>query len=191
MYLMRIGAAGSEKPVVRIDDTHYVDVSDVVPDFNEAFFGGDGIRGPSAVVRRAGDGRTADRIRRGTHRRPHRPAPPDPVHRPELQRPCGRDRGGGAGRADPVHQVAEHAHRPLRRRPHPARLDETRLGGRAGHRDRPPNQLPRLRRRSARARSPGSPWSTTSASGPSRSSAAGNGPRASPPRPSTRPARGW
>jgi len=51
MYLMRIGPAGSEKPVVRIDDTHYVDVSDVVPDFNEAFFGSDGIRGLSDVVR--------------------------------------------------------------------------------------------------------------------------------------------
>jgi 2-keto-4-pentenoate hydratase/2-oxohepta-3-ene-1,7-dioic acid hydratase in catechol pathway len=50
MYLMRIGPAGSEKPVVRIDDTHYVDVSDVVGDFNEAFFGGDGIAGLSSVV---------------------------------------------------------------------------------------------------------------------------------------------
>jgi len=38
MYLMRIGAAGSEKPVVRISDNDYVDVSDVVADFNEAFF---------------------------------------------------------------------------------------------------------------------------------------------------------
>ncbi|AFR28743.1 fumarylacetoacetate hydrolase family protein [Arthrobacter sp. Rue61a] len=43
MYLMRIGQPGSEKPVVRIDDTHYVDVSDVVADFNEAFFGSGGI----------------------------------------------------------------------------------------------------------------------------------------------------
>jgi len=50
MYLMRIGPAGSEKPVVRIDDTHYVDVSDVVGDFNEAFFGGNGIAGLSSVV---------------------------------------------------------------------------------------------------------------------------------------------
>jgi len=50
MYLMRIGPAGSEKPVVRIDDTHYVDVSDVVGDFNEAFFGSDGIAGLSSVV---------------------------------------------------------------------------------------------------------------------------------------------
>lgn len=38
MYLMRIGRPGSEKPVVRLDDENYVDVSDVVPDFNEAFF---------------------------------------------------------------------------------------------------------------------------------------------------------
>ena len=50
MYLMRIGPAGSEKPVVRIDDTHYVDVSDVAGDFDEAFFGGDGIAGLSTVV---------------------------------------------------------------------------------------------------------------------------------------------
>lgn len=43
MYLMRIGAAGSEKPVARISDTHYVDLSDVVKDFNEEFFGTGGI----------------------------------------------------------------------------------------------------------------------------------------------------
>lgn len=39
MYLMRIGSPGAEKPVVRIDERSYVDVSDVVTDFNEAFFG--------------------------------------------------------------------------------------------------------------------------------------------------------
>ena len=50
MYLMRIGPTGSEWPVVRIDDTHYVDVSDVVSDFDEAFFGGDGITGLSGIV---------------------------------------------------------------------------------------------------------------------------------------------
>ncbi|MFI5896346.1 fumarylacetoacetate hydrolase family protein [Actinoplanes sp. NPDC051513] len=43
MYLMRVGAPGAEKPVVRVDDTHYVDVSDLVHDFDEAFFGGDGL----------------------------------------------------------------------------------------------------------------------------------------------------
>jgi 2,4-didehydro-3-deoxy-L-rhamnonate hydrolase len=43
MYLMRIGPAGSERPVVRVDDTRYVDVTDVVDDFDEAFFGNDGL----------------------------------------------------------------------------------------------------------------------------------------------------
>ena len=50
MYLMRIGPTGSERPVVRIDDNHYVDVSDVVSDFDETFFGSDGITGLSGVV---------------------------------------------------------------------------------------------------------------------------------------------
>ncbi|MGN9813378.1 fumarylacetoacetate hydrolase family protein [Micromonospora sp. BQ11] len=39
---MRIGAAGAEKPAVRVDDTHYVDVSDLVDDFNETFFAAGG-----------------------------------------------------------------------------------------------------------------------------------------------------
>ncbi len=39
MYLMRIGAVGEESPAVRVDDEHYVDVSDVLHDFDEAFFG--------------------------------------------------------------------------------------------------------------------------------------------------------
>ncbi len=43
MYLMRIGPAGSEKPVVRLDDDSYVDVSSVVHDFDEGFFGGGGL----------------------------------------------------------------------------------------------------------------------------------------------------
>jgi 2,4-diketo-3-deoxy-L-fuconate hydrolase len=43
MHLMRLGAAGAEKPVVRVDNERYVDVSDAVPDFNEAFFRSGGI----------------------------------------------------------------------------------------------------------------------------------------------------
>jgi 2,4-didehydro-3-deoxy-L-rhamnonate hydrolase len=43
MYLMRIGALGAEKPVARVDDQTYVDLSDVVADFDEAFFGGGGL----------------------------------------------------------------------------------------------------------------------------------------------------
>jgi 2,4-diketo-3-deoxy-L-fuconate hydrolase len=43
MRLMRIGPAGSERPVVRIDDETYVDVSDVVSDFDERFFADQGL----------------------------------------------------------------------------------------------------------------------------------------------------
>lgn len=42
MRLMRIGARGAERPVVRVDDDHYVDVSDLVDDFGEAFFAAGG-----------------------------------------------------------------------------------------------------------------------------------------------------
>ena len=38
MFLMRIGPPGAERPVVRLDDTSYVDVSDQVHDFDESFF---------------------------------------------------------------------------------------------------------------------------------------------------------
>ena len=38
MQLMRIGEAGREKPVVRVDDSVYVDVSDFTKDFDGAFF---------------------------------------------------------------------------------------------------------------------------------------------------------
>ncbi|MEU6789051.1 fumarylacetoacetate hydrolase family protein [Nonomuraea angiospora] len=43
MYLMRIGAPGAEKPVVRVDESHYIDVSDVTPDFDERFFAAGGV----------------------------------------------------------------------------------------------------------------------------------------------------
>jgi 2-keto-4-pentenoate hydratase/2-oxohepta-3-ene-1,7-dioic acid hydratase in catechol pathway len=51
MYLMRLGPVGSERPVVRMDDSHYVDVSDVVDDFDEAFFGSNGLTSLAEVVR--------------------------------------------------------------------------------------------------------------------------------------------
>ncbi|MBE4740810.1 fumarylacetoacetate hydrolase family protein [Streptomyces caniscabiei] len=50
MYLMRIGAPGAEKPVARIDDETYVDLSDVVTDFDETFFGDGGIDRVRPVV---------------------------------------------------------------------------------------------------------------------------------------------
>ncbi len=60
MQLMRLGAVGAERPVVRLDDTHYVDVSDVVTDFDEAFFGRGGIdRLRPVVAERAAAGAVA------------------------------------------------------------------------------------------------------------------------------------
>jgi len=50
VYLMRIGAAGAEKPVVRVDDRTYVDLTDVVDDFDEAFFGGGGLARIAPIV---------------------------------------------------------------------------------------------------------------------------------------------
>jgi 2-keto-4-pentenoate hydratase/2-oxohepta-3-ene-1,7-dioic acid hydratase in catechol pathway len=57
VYLMRIGAPGAEKPVARVDDGTYVDLSDVVRDFDEAFFGDGGIdRIRPVVAERAAGG---------------------------------------------------------------------------------------------------------------------------------------
>ncbi|MCH6472541.1 fumarylacetoacetate hydrolase family protein [Sinomonas terrae] len=50
MKLMRIGAVGSEKPVVRVDEENYVDVSDIVEDFDEKFFGSEGLARIRPVV---------------------------------------------------------------------------------------------------------------------------------------------
>ncbi|MER6325303.1 fumarylacetoacetate hydrolase family protein [Streptomyces coelicoflavus] len=60
MFLMRIGAPGVEKPVVRISDETYVDVSDTVADFDEAFFGSGGLdRIRSLVTERAAVGQVS------------------------------------------------------------------------------------------------------------------------------------
>jgi 2-keto-4-pentenoate hydratase/2-oxohepta-3-ene-1,7-dioic acid hydratase in catechol pathway len=56
VYLMRIGAIGAERPIVRIDDETYVDVSDLVADFDEVFFA-DGVDRLRPVV--------AERVSRG------------------------------------------------------------------------------------------------------------------------------
>jgi 2-keto-4-pentenoate hydratase/2-oxohepta-3-ene-1,7-dioic acid hydratase in catechol pathway len=57
---MRIGAPGAEKPVARIDDRTYVDLSDVVTDFDEQFFGSGGIdRVRPVVAERAAAGQVA------------------------------------------------------------------------------------------------------------------------------------
>jgi 2,4-diketo-3-deoxy-L-fuconate hydrolase len=60
MHLMRIGAPGAEKPIVRVNGDSYVDLSDIVGDFDEDFFRQNGLdRIRSIVVERAASGRTA------------------------------------------------------------------------------------------------------------------------------------
>jgi 2,4-diketo-3-deoxy-L-fuconate hydrolase len=75
VLLMRIGAPGAEKPVVRVDDTSYVDVSDLVHDFDERFFGGGGparLAEPVAERIREGDVRPFGDARIGAPiARPH------------------------------------------------------------------------------------------------------------------------
>jgi 2,4-didehydro-3-deoxy-L-rhamnonate hydrolase len=57
MYLMRIGDPGAEKPVARVDGDRYVDLSDVVDDFDETFFRTGGLERIRLVVtERAGAG---------------------------------------------------------------------------------------------------------------------------------------
>lgn len=74
MHLMRVGAAGAERPVVRIADDSYVDVSDVVGDIDAAFWpdGPDRLR--PVVAERVAAGRTEpfDGVRIGAPiARPH------------------------------------------------------------------------------------------------------------------------
>lgn len=60
MYLMRIGPVHGEKPIARIDDHLYVDLTDVVDDFSEQWIGSGGVdRIRPIVEQRAAAGRVA------------------------------------------------------------------------------------------------------------------------------------
>lgn len=50
MKLMRIGEVGAERPIARVDDGHYVDVSDVVADFDERFFASNGLARVAPII---------------------------------------------------------------------------------------------------------------------------------------------
>lgn len=57
MHLMRIGPIGSEKPIARLDDESYIDLSDIVVDYDETFFGsGQLAELPAVVAERAANG---------------------------------------------------------------------------------------------------------------------------------------
>ena len=66
MLLMRIGPTGDEKPAVRLTtlpEGSYVNVSDLVGDFDEAFFGGGGITSIEPEVRRRADAGEVQELR--------------------------------------------------------------------------------------------------------------------------------
>lgn len=61
MRLLRVGPPGEERPGVLVTDTSYVDVSDVVRDYDAEFFEGGGIeRVRSVLDERFADGRVRD-----------------------------------------------------------------------------------------------------------------------------------
>jgi 2-keto-4-pentenoate hydratase/2-oxohepta-3-ene-1,7-dioic acid hydratase in catechol pathway len=70
---MRLGPPGEERPVVRLDDSSYIDVSDVVADFDEAFFASGGLeRLANVVAERRGQARAFSNERVGAPiARPH------------------------------------------------------------------------------------------------------------------------
>ncbi|MGF6823874.1 2,4-diketo-3-deoxy-L-fuconate hydrolase [Microbacterium sp. ZKA21] len=75
MKLIRIGDPGSERPAALTSTTRYVDLSDVVDDFDEEFFGSGRLASLGALVeerRRAGEERDLGRQRLGAPiARPH------------------------------------------------------------------------------------------------------------------------
>jgi 2,4-diketo-3-deoxy-L-fuconate hydrolase len=73
MKLLRLGEPGAERPGVRIGEDSYIDVSDVVHDFDEEFFGSDGIaRLGELVAARADRAQPLDGVRIGAPiARPH------------------------------------------------------------------------------------------------------------------------
>ena len=61
MRLIRVGAPGAERPAALADEGSYVDLSDVVDDFDERFFGPGGIeRIRPVVAERIAAGRVRD-----------------------------------------------------------------------------------------------------------------------------------
>ncbi len=80
MHLMRIGARRSEKPVARVDEETYVDLSDVVDDFDEA---------SSEAVASSGSDRSSPH---GHHRED-----PDSTASASERRSLGRTRSSASG----------------------------------------------------------------------------------------------
>jgi 2-keto-4-pentenoate hydratase/2-oxohepta-3-ene-1,7-dioic acid hydratase in catechol pathway len=97
---MRIGTAGSERPVARVDDERYVDLSDVVHDFDEGFFASGALSTLPALI--------ADRIARGATARFAGERVGAPIARPHQILCIGlnyRDHAAETGQAIPAEPI--------------------------------------------------------------------------------------
>ena len=188
MKLARFGTPGAETPGVITDDGTRIDASGFVRDYDEAFFGGDGIRALGAWV--TDNGAAAPRLPRDARLGP-------PLVRPSKIVCIGlnfRDHAAESNMELPERagHVLQGDHRARCGPDDPVMIprggDEARLGSGAGRRDR---QEGVLRRRGARARTCRRlrACTTTTPSAPSSSSAAGSGSRARAPTPSRRSVR--
>jgi len=100
MKLLRIGPAGAERPAVLVGDDGYVDLSDVVSDFDEAFFAGGGPESVRGVV--------AERTERGEVHRLGGQRIGAPIARPHQIICVGRnysDRAAETGQAVPSEPI--------------------------------------------------------------------------------------
>ena len=137
MKLVRYGEVGRERPgvidaagAIRDLSGHVLDVAGIGARSGCAGSAVEGRSGKPAAGRR----RAAHRPLRCRHRQVH-------LHRPQLFRPCRRDRRHRAAGADHLHEGELGDRRPERRRRHPARFAEDRLGGRARRRHRQQGQI--------------------------------------------------
>ena len=99
MKLIRFGEPGAERPGVQLADGTRIDASEATRDYDEAFFGGDGLRTMAQWLTRAGAG--APRVPDGTRLGP-------PVARPSKIVCIGlnfRDHAAESGMAPPAEPV--------------------------------------------------------------------------------------
>ncbi len=99
MKLIRFGAPGHERPGVQLPDGTRIDASEAARDYDEAFFGGDGLRTVAQWLTRAGA--AAPRVPDGTRLGP-------PVARPSKIVCIGlnfRDHAAESGMAPPAEPV--------------------------------------------------------------------------------------
>ena len=109
MELMRLGDAGAETPVVRVDGETF-SIASLTADIDGAFLEADGI----ARVRDAVAAGTLPGFEATTRarRRADRAPDGDPLHRAELRRPRRRVGQPAPGAPHPVPQAPEHDRRP-------------------------------------------------------------------------------